>query len=188
MQAVDEQVRPKFKGSKEAKELAQKVFEATTGTARFFGSSSAIQVSLDAITSFVAWDDGDQVAARSEVESALGKNDHVFLREEREEGVFYVTTRSGVAPPKEQPEDLSHSFEQRFLEPPPVQEYTTPRRQSQPMVRADTYFTEGVDGQFDDSSSLSTDELTDREPAYVQQPRPRAKPGAGAQHRPRGRV
>jgi hypothetical protein len=128
MQAVEEQVRPEFTGSKASKELAERVFDAVSKTAHFYSHSAPIYVSLDAIVSFVAGDDGDPEQQKTGVEKALAENEHVFARVEREDGVYFATTRSGVAPIFEEPEDTAHTFEKRFQDPPPIPETVIARR------------------------------------------------------------
>jgi hypothetical protein len=132
MHATAEQVRPEFSGTKEQQQLVEQVFDITRATARFFSATAPITVSLQSLAEFIAKQDGGNVDELvGSIDAALSANEHVFLREEREDGVFFVTTRSGLAPIAEEPEDTSHSFASRFSEPPPVPENAPPRRRSQ---------------------------------------------------------
>jgi hypothetical protein len=132
MHATAEQVRPEFSGTSEQQELVERVYNITIGTAQFFSATAPITVSLQGLAEFVAQQDGGNAGElASSIDSALSENEHVFRREEREDGVFFVTTRSGLVPAGEQAEDRSHSFAQRFSDPPPTPENAPPRRRSQ---------------------------------------------------------
>lgn len=132
MQAIEEQVRPEFKGSKKNKELALRVFEVTSATARFFSHSAPVRIGLTTLAEHISSVDGDDVdKVRKAIDKALTENDHVFLREEQDDEVFFVTTRSGLPPVLSIDEDTSHSFPSRFMEPPPIPEFTPPRRRPQ---------------------------------------------------------
>ena len=77
MHATAEQVRPEFKGTKKQKEVADKVFEVTRATARFFSPVSPINVSLSALASHLSETDGIDAKA---IDAALAANDHIFTR------------------------------------------------------------------------------------------------------------
>jgi hypothetical protein len=140
MQAIEEQVRPEFKGSKKNKELASRVFDVTAATARFFSHSAPIRVSLDSLAQYFAEADGDDAdKLGSTIDKALSGNEHVFLRQETEEGIVFLTTRSGLSPVPEVEEDTSHSLAARLTEPPPVPEVTTPRRRPQKPIEPEPY-------------------------------------------------
>jgi hypothetical protein len=131
MHATAEQVRPEFTGTKAQKALAKRVFDVTSATARFFSPVSPIAISLQSIAEFVAVQDGgDADSVASTIEAALSKNDHVFTQEEREDGLYFLTTRSGLAPVDQDAAESSHSFAKRFMDPPPVPENAPPPRRS----------------------------------------------------------
>lgn len=132
MQAIEEQVRPEFKGTKKNKELASRVFDVTSATARFFSHSAPVRIGLTMLAEHFADADGDNVEKVSKaIDKALTENDHVFLRDEADDEVYFVTTRSGLPPVASAAEDSSHSFPSRFMEPPPIPEFTAPRRRPQ---------------------------------------------------------
>jgi hypothetical protein len=136
MQATEAQVRPEFKGSKKNQELASRVFDVTIATARFFGDSAPIRVPLNSLAEhFAVVDGGDAGKLVTAIDKALTENDHVFLREEQEDGVVFMTTRSGLPPVLDVEVDTSHSFASRFAEPLPIPEEAPPRRR--PQRRAD---------------------------------------------------
>jgi hypothetical protein len=132
MQATAEQVKPEFKGNAKQKELAEKVFGVTRGTARFFSPTSAIATPLSALSEFLASTEGlDPEDAAGSIEDALNKNNHIFAREERDGETYFVTTRSGMLPLGDAEVDTSHSFASRFTEPPAIPESAPPPRRSQ---------------------------------------------------------
>lgn len=181
MHATAEQVRPEFKGKADQKKLASRIFEATCATARFFSPVSSISISLQSIAEFVAQQDGgDADAVASNIDAALLENEHVFSREEREDGVYFVTTRSGLAPVEEGEEDTSHSFAKRFIDPPAVPDNAPPPRRS----RREPAITEFDESQavhsFDeDASTVSADDAEEVE--SLPQPPVAPEPAAGAE-------
>jgi hypothetical protein len=134
MHATAEQVRPEFKGSSKQKELAQKVFDLTSASARFFSPDAAINVSLDVLAEHLSEQDG---ADAETIEAALTENEHVFTREEWDGTVYFLTTRNGVAPVREEEQGSTHSFARRFQEPPPVPDYAPPKRRPRQQRPAD---------------------------------------------------
>ena len=176
MHATTAQVKPKFKGAKEKKVTAERVFEVATATARFFSSTSPITVSLDALAEHLSAADGGSVDdVRRSIEEALKTNNHIFLREQRDDHVVYITTKNGATP--EAPEDVgsAHSFARRFIDPPPVPE-SAPRRRRSPEPQAN-HTDQVLDEQVSDVMSGDEDVVVPpeapqpaREPAFSAPP------------------
>jgi hypothetical protein len=122
MQAAQAPAQPEFKGSKQEQELAAEAFKVTVASGRFFGEEAAISVALSALAEFYAGRDESRSAEEwaSQLDRVLSASDHVFLRDERESGVFFVTTRRGIPPVLEVPADTEHSLASRFETPKPI--------------------------------------------------------------------
>lgn len=151
MQATAEQVRPEFKGTSAQKKLAGNVFEVTQATARFFSPVSPIRVPLSVIAQHLSSESG---ASADKIDSALSANDHVFVREEVEGEVYFVTTRAGVPPAVENGLDQSHSFARRFSDPPPKPANAPPPRRSRVQEAARESIGESADSGDDDLAAL----------------------------------
>ena len=156
MHATAEQVRPEFKGNKKQQELAGKVFDLTIGTARFFSPDAAINVSLDVLANYLNETDG--LDAKS-IEAALSENDHVFTREEWDGTVYFLTTRSGTAPTRDEEVDQTHSFAQRFQDPPPVPAYVPPKRKPRQQRPADESMSDLFGGAEEAEPAMSEEEI-----------------------------
>jgi hypothetical protein len=175
MHATAEQVRPEFKGTKKQQQIAEKAFEVTRATARFFSPVSPINVPLKALAEFIATSDGgDPDTVAETLDAALAENDHVFVREERDGEIFFVTTRSGLPPVPDESVDESHSFAKRFSDPPPVPENAPPPRRSK-METPVAETGEGTDESISVEEYAEETEALEPEPAA---PEPAKRPAA----------
>jgi hypothetical protein len=125
MQATAEKVRPEFKGSADQQQVAESVFGLVSATARFFSSASPVSVRLSVLAEHFA--DKDEIEAEA-IDAALQANDHIFVRQEQDDEVVFLTTRSGLAPVSDIEVDTSHSFASRFSDPQPTPDNYPARR------------------------------------------------------------
>ncbi|TVR69032.1 MAG: hypothetical protein EA415_14965 [Sphaerobacteraceae bacterium] len=168
MQATAETVRPKFKGSADQKEVAEKVFGLVSATARFFSATSPISVRLSAIADHLETADGTKVDS---IDAALKANDHIFIRQEQDDEVIFLTTRTGMLPELESVEDADHTFAARFSEPLPTPSNYPARRTA---IADDEGF-----GTYSDDGVTSDDTFTDQ-PLDESEAVPQDEPEASA--------
>lgn len=161
MQATAEQVRPKFKGSAEQKQTAESVFGLVSSTARFFSPVSPISVRLSVLVEHFATHDG---ADASSIDAALKANNHIFVRQEQDDEVVFLTTRTGSTPSPDGAVDSSHTFADRFSEPQPTPDNYPARRS--PVEDFDDVSAFIQDATYVDEAALDseTDDLPDLHP------------------------
>jgi hypothetical protein len=120
------EVRPnlEFNGSQEDREVAAEAFQVISALGRFYARTAPIRASLDSLAGYFAFRHKTRPVAElgAELDRVLSANPSVFLREETDAGVFFVTTREGIPPVPEAPADQTHSLPNRFAEPVPVPE------------------------------------------------------------------
>lgn len=119
-----------FEGTDEERQLAEQVFGLARFQGRLFGEIAPIRLRRDALVDFLASREkgSDREALAARLDAALTKNFAVFTRTETDDGmVTYVTTRGGGAP-VEQPEDLTHTLAERFMNPAEVPPPPPPKR------------------------------------------------------------
>lgn len=107
---------PVFTGTTEQQQLAQEIFQIMKFQGGFFGADAPIRQTLKNLADFLSEKHRrDRMAMEMEIETAIQENTQVFQREEIDNEVFYITSRTGTyqTPPK----DTLHSFKQRFYEP-----------------------------------------------------------------------
>jgi hypothetical protein len=115
-----------FHGSEEERHLAEEIFRLMALQGAAVALDTPIRQSLRNLADYFCrknpqWD--QEMAARR-IEAALGKNSHIFAREEREGEVIYMTTRRGnpaMATP-------APSLPPRVRHPAPENATATPRR------------------------------------------------------------
>lgn len=112
---------PEFAGTKPQKELAAKAFRVFRAQGAFFSSTSPIRLSLaQLVEHFSAQGDAPSGGWEGALTKALGANAAVFAHEETEQGVVYVTTRTGVAPSGDDGVlQAAHDLRTRFTTPEP---------------------------------------------------------------------
>jgi hypothetical protein len=105
-----------FRGSVEQRALAEQVYKIMTTQGRLFAVDAPIRQTLANLADYFAMQrkaDREQVA--EEIDAALRENEGLFAREEREDDVFYVTSRTGAYTPRQ--EDTRHMFRKRLHDP-----------------------------------------------------------------------
>src|SRR4051812_11401247 len=108
--------KPNFTGNAEQKALAAQIFQLMSAQGAFFASDSPIKQTLTNLADFIAVQrKADRAKVAQEIDSALSKNNSVFVREEREDDVIYVISRLGVYRPRL--DENTHMFKQRLYEP-----------------------------------------------------------------------
>jgi hypothetical protein len=108
--------QPSFRGTNEQAAIAEQVYKVMATQGAFFSVSTPIRQTLTNLADFFAGRrKSDPSAVAKEIEAALKANDEVFIREERDGEVYYITTRSGT--PHVGPQPRSHAFRQRLHEP-----------------------------------------------------------------------
>ena len=109
-------VASEFQGSVSEQDLAEEIYRLMTTQGSFFALDAPITQSLANLADFLASKyQRDRDAITREVDAALRVNDTLFLRQETESGVFYVTSRQGTYVPRSDAD--THSFRQRLHEP-----------------------------------------------------------------------
>src|SRR5262245_16306898 len=105
-----------FRGSVEQRALAEQVYKIMTTQGRLFAAYAPIRQTLANLADFFAKQrktDREQVA--QEIDAALRENGGLFAREEREDEVFYITSRAG--PYQVRQDDTRHMFRKRLHDP-----------------------------------------------------------------------
>lgn len=106
-------------GTAKQKELAGRLFRVFEAHGRFFSSNAPIRISLTQLSEFMAAQEPDQADWSKEITTALTASKKVFLREEQDGEVFFVTTRSGTIPGDDSSDDQAHTLGKRFATPEP---------------------------------------------------------------------
>ncbi|HMO58842.1 MAG TPA: hypothetical protein PKA05_09730 [Roseiflexaceae bacterium] len=111
---MSEQVR--FEGTNEQAAIAELVFKVMVTQGAFFGVSAPIRQTLTNLADFFAGQrKAEPKSVAQEIDAALQLNGEIFIREERDGEVFYITTRSGS--PRNGPKIDTHAFRQRLHDP-----------------------------------------------------------------------
>jgi hypothetical protein len=123
------EAQPEFRGKKEERTLAERVFHLMLQQGAMYALDTPIRQSLHNLADYfvehkLMRKDRDEVARL--IDAALGKNDHIFVREEREGEVIYATTRRG------QPvnQEVAPALPPRYLHAPPQGATQKPRRRA----------------------------------------------------------
>ncbi len=120
------EVRPdlQFNGSPEDQEVAAEAFQVVSALGRFYARTAPIRASLESLAGYFASRHKERPADEwgAELDRVLSANPSVFLREETDSGVVFVTTREGTSPVPASPADQTHSLPSRFTEPLPMPE------------------------------------------------------------------
>ncbi len=118
-----------FRGRKEERALVERVFQLMQQQGAMYALDAPIRLSLRSLTDYfvehkLSRKEPDDLA--QSIDAALGKNDHIFAREEREGEVIYATTRRG------QPisEAAASTLPPRYLHAPPQNATQRPRRRA----------------------------------------------------------
>lgn len=130
------EVRPdlQFVGSPEDQAVAAEAFQVVSALGRFYARTAPIRASLDSLAGYFASRHKERPASEwsAELDRVLSANPSVFLREETDSGVLFVTTRGGTPPVPASPADQTHSLPSRFTEPVPIPEPApVPRRRAE---------------------------------------------------------
>lgn len=107
---------PTFLGNEEQQQLAKEIFQLMVMQGALFAVDAPIRQTRSNLVQFLAEQkqiDPDSLAAA--IDAAILANPSVFAREEIEDDVVYITSRSGTYRP--QTEDLSHMFKDRLYQP-----------------------------------------------------------------------
>lgn len=122
MQTTEVRADLQFTGSKEDQQIAAEAFQVISALGRFYARTAPIRASLDSLAGYFASRHKERTIDewRGELDRVLSANPSVFLREETDSGVFFVTTREGTPPGPVSPADQLHSLPSRFTEPLPA--------------------------------------------------------------------
>jgi hypothetical protein len=105
-----------FKGTEGQQQLAAEIYRLMTTQGALFAVDAPIKQSLDNLADFLAQQHKrDRDAVAKEIDAAIRENDEVFIRQETDNGVLYITSRLGNYRPRA--EEMSHSFRQRLHDP-----------------------------------------------------------------------
>ncbi|MBF6612320.1 MAG: hypothetical protein IVW55_04250 [Chloroflexi bacterium] len=112
---MDTETQLAFEGTKQEQEIAARTFELMKRKGMLFGANAPIKMSLDAILKALTREGGpmagqDASALARKVESALGKNQAVFSRDDNGD---FVTTKAGHAYHPQESKN-THTFRQRL--------------------------------------------------------------------------
>jgi hypothetical protein len=129
MQTEQKAPAPEFSGTAKQKELAGRLFRIFEARGRFFSSSAPIRISLSQLTEFMEQQEpgGD---GSKEINAALTASKAVFLREEEDGEVIFITTRLGQVPGEVPQLDQAHTLGKRFATPEPKRDIPPTRRMS----------------------------------------------------------
>jgi hypothetical protein len=108
--------KPTFAGNAEQQALAEQVFQVMKTQGAFFAADAPIRQTLGNLADFFAAQrKADRAKVAQEIETALRKNDSIFVREEQGDDVSYVISRLGAYRPRN--DENTHMFKQRLYEP-----------------------------------------------------------------------
>lgn len=124
MQTTEVRSDLQFIGSPEDQAVAAEAFQVISALGRFYARTAPIRASLESLAGYFASRHKERPASEWSVEldRVLSANPSVFLREETDSGVLFVTTRGGTPPIPATPADQTHSLPSRFTEPVPIPE------------------------------------------------------------------
>lgn len=107
---------PVFNGTPDQQALAEEVFRIMKAQGRFFAPHAPLTQTLSGLVEFLSQKyQRESTALASEIDMALQENEQVFRREEREDEIVYITSRTGTYIPRDA--DTRHMLKQRFYEP-----------------------------------------------------------------------
>lgn len=107
---------PVFNGTPDQQALAEEVFRIMKAQGRFFAPQAPLTQTLSGLVEFLSQKyQRESTALASEIDMALRENEQVFRREERENEIVYITSRTGTYIPRDV--DTRHMLKQRFYEP-----------------------------------------------------------------------
>jgi hypothetical protein len=114
-------VEIQWQGTDDQKAVASTVYALLTARARFFADDAPIRQSLSHLQNFFEKQNPIELQTNETnyaelIETSLTLNDHVFAREQGEDGPVFVTTKQGT-PPSTGGEDATlHSFKTRLFD------------------------------------------------------------------------
>ncbi|MFQ3632264.1 hypothetical protein [Roseiflexus sp.] len=108
--------RPMFTGNEEQQALAEEIYQLMAAQGRLFAFDAPIRQTLQNLADFYARQrQMDPAEAARLIDEALRVNDQVFMRQETNGDVVFITSRRGrYIPPQS---DTIHTFKQRLYEP-----------------------------------------------------------------------
>lgn len=107
---------PTFKGTSEQQSLAAEIFNLMVVQGAMFAADAPIKQTLSNLVDFFApRRDADRDTLAREIDTAICENAQVFVRQEENGEVTYITSRLGAYAPRE--DDTSHTFKERLYEP-----------------------------------------------------------------------
>ncbi len=108
--------RPTFTGNEEQQALAEEIYQLMAAQGRLFAFDAPIRQTLQNLADFYARQrQMDPAEAARLIDEALRVNDQVFMRQETNGDVVFITSRRGrYIPPQS---DTIHTFKQRLYEP-----------------------------------------------------------------------
>ncbi len=108
--------RPTFTGNEEQQALAEEIYQLMAAQGRLFAFDAPIRQTLQNLADFYARQrQMDPAEAARLIDEALRVNDQVFMRQETNGDVVFITSRRGrYIPPQV---DTIHTFKQRLYEP-----------------------------------------------------------------------
>jgi hypothetical protein len=115
-------------GNAKQKELAGRLFRVFEARGRFFSNNAPIRLSLEQLTEFMQQQDPGEADWSKEINSALTASKKVFVREEQDGDVVFITTRAGTLPVESIETDHAHTLGKRFATPQPKRAIPPTRR------------------------------------------------------------
>ncbi|MGC9039660.1 MAG: hypothetical protein ACP5MJ_09175 [Roseiflexus sp.] len=108
--------RPTFAGTEAQQALAEEIYQLMAAQGRLFAFDAPIRQTLQNLADFYARQrQMDPAEATRLIDEALRANDHIFMRQETNGDVVFITSRRGrYVPPQV---DTVHTFKQRLYEP-----------------------------------------------------------------------
>jgi hypothetical protein len=115
-------------GTKKQKELASRLFRVFEGRGRFFSNNAPIRLTLEQLSEFMQEQEPDHADWAKDIDTALTASTNVFVREEQEGEVVFMTTRTGRVPSLTANVDQAHTLGKRFATPEPKRAIPPTRR------------------------------------------------------------
>jgi len=128
MQTEQKAPAPEFTGNAKQKELAGRLFRVFEARGRFFSNTAPIRLTLSQLAEFMQQQEPDGGDWAKQIDTALSASSNVYLREEEDGEVVFVTTRSGQTPGNGPQVDQSHTLGKRFATPEPKRSIPQTRR------------------------------------------------------------
>ncbi|HEX5164563.1 MAG TPA: hypothetical protein VFV93_04140 [Thermomicrobiales bacterium] len=117
-----------LEGNAKQKELAGRLFRVFEAQGRFFSSNAPIRITLAQLAEFMGQQESGKSDWTKDINAALSASKKVFAREEQDDEVVFVTTRSGRVPVDMVDIDQAHSLGKRFATPEPKRAIPPTRR------------------------------------------------------------